>query len=351
MSRLHALDLLRFIAAISVVFYHFINRPEATAFKWLAPVTQYGYLGVPIFFIISGYVIAVSATNRSAIGFVKARMIRLYPTYWIGLIFTLIFLISFGGHIVIEGSIFFVFLANLTMFNDLFGVSNLDGVYWTLHAELRFYGCVFLLMLLKVFDRFYIWLNIWLVMSIMHFFIDQPFFMGWFISPVYSPFFIAGVIFYLFQRDGMSLATLLMLLVTCLLSLVRAYEITPSFIVAASHYQGVMSAFIIFISFLFFLILTCRWVTIKKYPCITMLGTITYPLYLIHNVAGRIMIDQGKRFVSEELAVTVTVAIMIVLSFYIAQYIEPRATKIFKSSLILFERILNNFLSLQLFNK
>lgn len=347
MNRLHALDLLRFIAAISVVFYHFINRPEATSFEWLAPFTQYGYLGVPIFFIISGYVIAVSASNRSSFGFLKARIIRLYPAYWIGLFFTLSVLILSEGYSNNEGSIIVVFLANLTMINNVFGISNVDGVYWTLHAELRFYGCVFLLMIFGVFNRFYLWVNAWLLMSVVHVFFGEPFFMGWFISPVYSPFFIAGIVFYLLQRDGIRFYLIFMLAVTCVLSLVRTYEIAPSFIVGAGKFQGMMSAVIIFILFLIFLVLICRWVVIRRYYWLSILGAMTYPLYLIHNVAGRIFIDQGRRVVSEELAIIMTVAVMVVLSFFITQYAEPRATAFFKYFLDYTERILERILSLK----
>jgi len=36
-------------------------------------------------------------------------------------------------------------LANLTMLNDYLGIKNIDGVYWTLQTELKFYACIFLL--------------------------------------------------------------------------------------------------------------------------------------------------------------------------------------------------------------
>jgi peptidoglycan/LPS O-acetylase OafA/YrhL len=46
----------------------------------LAPWARYGFLGVPIFFIISGYVIAYSA-ERTAAAFAIARVSRIYPTF------------------------------------------------------------------------------------------------------------------------------------------------------------------------------------------------------------------------------------------------------------------------------
>src|SRR2546427_494309 len=84
-SRVEALDLLRLVAVLAVVLYHFgFWGPAAggmPAMPWLAPVAKYGFLGVPVFFIISGFVIAYSAEGRTAAGFAIARFSRIYPTF------------------------------------------------------------------------------------------------------------------------------------------------------------------------------------------------------------------------------------------------------------------------------
>lgn len=56
--RLNALDLVRFFAAISVVMYHYTASSESNSPDIIVGVTQFGYLGVPLFFILSGYVIS-----------------------------------------------------------------------------------------------------------------------------------------------------------------------------------------------------------------------------------------------------------------------------------------------------
>jgi len=56
-ARLHFIDGLRGIAASMVVLYHLAGRTDATWF------TQLGYLGVAIFFVISGFVIAMVADH------------------------------------------------------------------------------------------------------------------------------------------------------------------------------------------------------------------------------------------------------------------------------------------------
>lgn len=65
-GRVFALDGLRLLAALSVVAYHYTARvgswpkkPEAI-FPAVFPVTAYGWLGVHLFFLISGFVICMS---------------------------------------------------------------------------------------------------------------------------------------------------------------------------------------------------------------------------------------------------------------------------------------------------
>lgn len=86
-SRLVALDGLRGIAAIIVVFWHFaslIDRPIGTAM-----------LAVDLFFIISGFVIPYAYERKLNDGlslkrFFIIRMVRLYPLYALGVLISLV---------------------------------------------------------------------------------------------------------------------------------------------------------------------------------------------------------------------------------------------------------------------
>ena len=84
----HLLDLLRGLAAMSVITLHF---PQA-----FAPlVAQQAYLAVDLFFAMSGFVLAFAYDQRlrdgmSAGGFMVARLIRLYPFYVLALLPSLV---------------------------------------------------------------------------------------------------------------------------------------------------------------------------------------------------------------------------------------------------------------------
>ena len=64
-ARVPGLDLLRLAAVSAVVLYHYgfwgpsSNGVPQVALPYLASFGQYGFLGVPVFFTISGFVIAI----------------------------------------------------------------------------------------------------------------------------------------------------------------------------------------------------------------------------------------------------------------------------------------------------
>jgi len=334
--RVVPLDIARFIAAISVVLYHFISRPESMVFPDLAELTKFGYLGVPFFFIISGFVIAMSASNRSAMQFAISRFVRLYPALWAGVVFTV--LVTY----ILNESSYSVFqvLANFTLLNEYLGFEDVDGVYWTLKAELKFYACIFILVGLRLFDMYKIWLTIWLLITIMYSSISQPFFMGWFISPEYSPFFIAGVGFYLVHHHGMNGYNLLVLSVAALLSCFHAYEQTSGFILNTQREDRLISVAIVLLMFVFMYFLALGRFKLRSRRWYVTLGALTYPLYLIHNVAGKAIIDEFSPMFGEELMVLVTILMMLFFSYALHRLVEkPLATPMKNYMLGLLNRI------------
>ncbi|RYE53878.1 MAG: acyltransferase, partial [Sphingobacteriales bacterium] len=82
--------ILRFLLASMVALFHF-NQSNIPVDNWYRNVINFGWLGVPVFFVISGYYIAVSATNcKTARDFAVKRLFRIFPAYWISLIIVLI---------------------------------------------------------------------------------------------------------------------------------------------------------------------------------------------------------------------------------------------------------------------
>ena len=85
-QRLHALDGLRFAAAMAVVLYHYTGRDSPAwggsvqeVFPRLSHLTLYGGFGPYLFFMISGFVVLMSAWGRPVHSFVASRVGRLFP--------------------------------------------------------------------------------------------------------------------------------------------------------------------------------------------------------------------------------------------------------------------------------
>ena len=135
------LDLIRFGAAMMVALYHFLHigpgrtgeagAAFAAEFAPLATAAASLWVAVPIFFVLSGVVIAFSAQGRSAAEFVRRRALRLYPAAWICATITVLVWPKEGG--------WERYLRSVTLWPSGPWVSD---VYWTLAVEVAFYALV-----------------------------------------------------------------------------------------------------------------------------------------------------------------------------------------------------------------
>lgn len=316
-DRLFALDLFRFFAALGVVLYHFTAKTP-DQFGLLTEVTKFGYLGVPVFFMISGFVISLSTDGRSAYQFAVSRFARLYPGLWVCVLFTVVACYFLAGERFSLSRI----LANMTLLNEYLGHSDLDVVYWTLKAELKFYACVFLLVLFGAFQKIRIWLSAWLLLSALHLFTEQPSFMGWFISPAWSPFFIMGVAIYHMRVHGPELFNIAVFGSAMILGVIRNYLSAGGFITNPDTLDVLISTTLLAVSALVLIFIAMGRVRLKEAKWVLVAGGITYPLYLIHNRAGQNLIEGPLSSLSEGFAVVVALASALVFSYLIYRFAE-----------------------------
>src|SRR6201985_753034 len=156
------LDPLRFAAALGVAVFHLTFWSWAGSstgvapgfehyvganlqFQSAAPFTWFGWVGVEIFFVISGFVIANSASRSSPTQFLIGRALRLYPAVWVCATATLLVLLLFGGG---PASKFIMpYIHAMLLVPEGVTKQSLDVIYWTLAAEMAFYVFVFCAML------------------------------------------------------------------------------------------------------------------------------------------------------------------------------------------------------------
>jgi peptidoglycan/LPS O-acetylase OafA/YrhL len=91
-GHINALTTLRFFAALLVVVFHHGQSAFASAPSWCQSLTKGGYVGVPFFFVLSGFILAYNYLPRAREGtldnrrFWVARLARVYPVYVVALL-------------------------------------------------------------------------------------------------------------------------------------------------------------------------------------------------------------------------------------------------------------------------
>src|SRR5437016_2871844 len=205
-SRVEALDLLRLVAVLGVVLYHFgfwgpaSHGVPQVALPWLTPMAKYGFLGVPAFFVISGFVIAYSAEGRTPVGFAIARFSRIYPTFVFCMTLTFAATVLFGANnFEVTPAQWF---ANLLIAAPLLGQAYVDTSYWSLVIEVVFYVWVTAFIALGLFPRrldaiITVWLAITFANELT---IDAPIFEKLFMADD-SGFFAVGLLIYQHYRE------------------------------------------------------------------------------------------------------------------------------------------------------
>jgi len=139
-------ELLRFVCAMAVMAKHYghgfwrVREPRQAALLdgifYRAPgesVFQFGWLGVEIFFVISGLMIARSAAGSDARGFIRRRVLRLAPAAWVSATTTLVALVAAVG---ISDDLLADWARSITFWPI---GPQIDPSYWTLGIELAFY--------------------------------------------------------------------------------------------------------------------------------------------------------------------------------------------------------------------
>lgn len=310
MVRIKELDVFRGIAALNVVIFHYTSRYRMNFghnypqyFDW-----ELGRYGVELFFMISGFVIFMSLQGNISIeSFAKKRFARLYPEYWICVCLTFLVL-SIAADPEVETVSPPVLLLNLTMVQGVFNVKSVDGVYWSLVPELFFYFTIGMLYYLGQFGRIRIFGAVWLSLMILNSLFALPF-GAYLLNLQYGMFFMAGILFYRlkFNRGGWQEHALILL----------------SFIAALCSHPGLDQVYVYLLIYLIFYLFVYGLLNKISWKPLVFLGYISYPLYLIHQNVGFVLMRTLSRYMSSELLVLVlTISTMITLAWLITSLVR-----------------------------
>jgi peptidoglycan/LPS O-acetylase OafA/YrhL len=314
-NRLEVLDTIRGLAALSVVIYHFSYRyyqlyPQEIRLYFSFDDGKYG---VQAFFILSGFVIFMTLNkSEKPIDFLVNRFSRLYPVFWFCVIFSFTIISYFG----LEGreTTFLEMLLNLTMIPNQFGIKTVDGVYWTLLYELKFYFLMFLICITGKIKHIENILSIYLIVFLSSYIFGLEDFILFkvlkqiFITD-YASYFISGILFYKIFTKNYTVKTLFILLLAYSLSLV-----------SNTYDNGFIIISIIYIIFILFSFSFINWF---KNRLFLFLGTISYSLYLIHQNIGYIILNKLYFLkISPIISFFISLITVIIIASFISYLIE-----------------------------
>lgn len=330
-QRFSELDALRGIAALSVVFFHYTSTFD-TIFPHHEdlPISfPYGNLGVQLFFLISGFVILMTARKRfNPIDFLKARFIRLYPTYWVCLAIT-VFVIYSLTFTPLQRPLWEV-AVNATMLQSFVGIRDFDGAYWSLARELVFYFLIAASLWIfkgKLTHRFInIFTPVWAIgglaliclykltgVAALNILVSAS-------VAQYAALFGLGMVLYIKRETGHLLPAF--------------YLLVPLAVLA----EGLMSDWIhgglvLLIVLLFTWVVSVPAVKFLQNRWLVWFGAISYPLYLLHQNIGYAVISTTVDTVGPWLSRLIALAVAFFLAWVVHELVEVRFTSLINAKL------------------
>lgn len=310
-NRIAALDSLRGLAAIFVVIYHYFFRyneifgHDRMTVSW----AYWGKFGVELFFLISGFVIFISLSKtKRPLDFIVSRFARLYPAYIFSVVFTFIVVTCFGlegrGVSVTEA------VGNLFILHEYLRIPHVDGVYWTLTVEVTFYFIMLVFYIFNKLDKVELYLTCVVLISIFSSFgfFDINKYIYKILIIKHLSLFLMGILVYKKLNFDFSL-----LQWACLV--VNIFNISVV-------YDFIGFIFVLCVLFLFFISVRYRPLFLDNRIFI-FLGSVSYPLYLIHQNFGYIIIGFLLSYsFSAFFSIVVAVFFSIFVSWVILVFIE-----------------------------
>jgi len=340
-NRIDFLDGMRGVAILLVIAFHAYTRwtdlvPYGESYAEI-PLFHYGWLGVQLFFLISGFVIFMSLErSRSFFHFVKKRWTRLFPA--MAVVSMLVYLtFPFFSDGPSNAPTPVDLIPGLTFLDPRWWsawlgipVKSLEGPFWTLYVEFKFYIIAALLYffagrrfvvpaltgmyLLALAATLFHHLPDFSFLHVLKELSDQASFehFGWFAS---------GAAFYLYYRTKsprwLVAAWLVGLAAVAILR--DAHSLIPPL-----YGTSLLTLFGLSMSF-------APVQTFLRNPLFLFLGFVSYPLYLIHeNAMISLTVKLSRIFpqIPGYLYPWIAIASLLPLTWFIAKHVEPRLKRL-----------------------
>lgn len=342
MNRIKYLDGFRGIAILLVVFYHAYSRwsnivPYGNTIASF-PIFKLGWIGVELFFLISGFVILMTLDkSKNLKEFILKRWLRLFPAMFITTILIYLtasflperpagqpkLLDTLSGLLFIEPYWFYKF-AHLN-------ITTIEGAFWSLFVEVKYYiifgilyfifsknkainiifGLYCLVSFLAIFYQYYNTNTIFYAITLSNLLSLNH--LGWFAT---------GSCIYLYIKENNKKYLYKYLF----------FGIISSFILPIYYKNEIQSYTEISIAALLVIFLFGAGIIYSKTHFIlenkilNYFAFISYPLYLIHENAMIALIIKANKLIPNFpsfLWPIIIISFITIIAYYIAKYLEP----------------------------
>jgi peptidoglycan/LPS O-acetylase OafA/YrhL len=326
-QKINFIEQLRGIAILLVLIYHYTSRiPHTIMGSETAPSVEffYGEIGVYLFFVISGYLIAKTIEKCSTLGeFYAKRISRIWPLFIVANIFVFMWTHNFETPVVpsgvddfdVHGRSIYDLIGSTFLLTDI-GLQWVDGAYWSILVEVKYYAIIGVFAVFfrgKFVDAFSWAVAIFGLVEFSMF----VFYGEWNYTSVnkllhsviiahYLPFFAVGMMIYQKKYN--------LLLAICL-----SLCITQIFVDALFHpfvIAGTVKFLTIFVAFLIF-----DQMFTKGKICLFM-GKYSYSIYLFHQVIGLSIIMMLTPKIGIDLAIFTAFVFVLGLAVFSSVLVE-----------------------------
>ena len=294
-------DYIRAIASIAVALFHLGGKA--------LPVLNYGWLGVYMFFLVSGFIICWAIprnyTWKMSGRFISRRIIRIEPPYIISIGLAILVKLIMMSHYRPD---WFNVLSHFAYLNSFLDEPYLSPVYWTLGIEFQFYLFVALCFpfFVKRWGACFL-----LLLSVLSVLIKAP---GSNLLNAFPPFAL-GILYYLYLSGDKNLRW----------TFFWGVLITACCIHAIGWLQTCATLFA----------LGLLMAPLKSYPIITFFSKISFSLYLTHDMIGsNLVVYMGahlpKTLIFKGISFLTGILISVLFAYFFYRLVEAPFLKLSK---------------------
>lgn len=342
MKRNIYLDYIRSISCLLVILFHYTSHYD----KKFGHIDDYffnvpfGFMAVATFFLLSGYLGIKNINSGNLLQYWIKRFFRLYPVYWACIIITFILTSLFLQSRAVSVKDMIV---NFTMLQGFTGYKHVDGAYWTLQYELMFYAFVWVVCLVKLqkhIDKICVIWTVYSMFSYIYILQNMPLcsylakFNRLFLMSQWGSVFILGGLICCIEKvlTEKNKNYLLKTAIYILSSLCCIYLFYCKHNLNYSIWLSVFAVLIVIGIYLYRNNIELPEKTSRLLHFFVFIAVISYPLYLIHQNVGYVIIKAMESYgLTNEIFLIIPISIVIFTAFLLNKYIEKPMGNISKN--------------------